>query len=148
MKVQLPKDKYFYIKTKEEMVEAMREPVKSALRLTLDQLIEAINRAGGDVEEKKEDEDPAISNYRNSLNVYQGLLERLTNNQELSLFDFDLITLICKNTSILMDNQIAALKEASKELSKIAWKIAHLDLGTEKVKEVISASKNLTETEN
>jgi hypothetical protein len=31
MKAQIPKDKYFYIKTKEEMVDTMRRPIIAAL---------------------------------------------------------------------------------------------------------------------
>lgn len=145
MKVQLPKNKYDVIKTKEEMVETMKNPVISALNFTIDQLVESINLAGGDPVEQKEDDSPVVQQYRSSLDTYQSVLNKVKNDEELTPLDYDLITLVCKNTSILMSNQIDALREAAKELNIISWKLAHLKLGTDKVKEAIELSKNLTE---
>ena len=144
MKVQIPKDEYFYIQTKEEMVEKMRQPIISALNLVVDQLIEVINREGYDVKEIKDNEPAPIATSRASIDHYQTIINKLKNNEELTPFDFDSIVLICKTCSIIFDNHITSLKKSSQELSKIAWKIAHLKLGSDKMKEVLEESKNLT----
>lgn len=144
MKVQIPKDKYFNIQTKEEMVEVMKNPIIAALNLVIDQLLETINSAGFDYDEIKDDEPAAIKNARTSIGTYQTIINKLKNNEELTQFDFDSIVLICKTCSIIFDNHINALKESSMELSKIAWKIAHLKLSSEKMTTVLQDSKNLT----
>lgn len=144
MKAQIPKDKYFYVNTKEEMVELMKNPVIAALNLVIDQLLESINSAGFDYDEVKEDEPAPIVNARTSIGTYQTIINKLKNNEELDQFDFDSIVLVCKTCSIIFDNHMKALKESSMELSKIAWKIAHLKLASEKMEQVLQESKNLT----
>lgn len=138
MKVKIPKDKYFYIKNKEEMVEIMREPVVGALNFTLDLLIDAINRTGADLNEPKETDAKEVNQYRASVGTYQTLLDKIKNNEELTDFDYDLIVLVCKNTSMQMDKQIQGLKLASQELSKISWKIAHMGLNSAKTTEILN----------
>lgn len=144
MKVQIPKDKYFYINTKEEMVETMKKPIIAALQLVIDQLLNSIDEAGFDYNEVKEDEPLPVQNARTSIGTYQTIINKLNNNEELNQFDFDSIVLICKTCSIIFDNHIKSLKESSQELSKIAWKIAHLKLASDKMKNVLQESKNLT----
>jgi hypothetical protein len=148
MNVKIPKDKYFNIKTKEEMINIMRQPVLSALNLTIDQLFEGVAREGADYNEPKEDDSFTAKKYMTSINTYQTLIDKIKNNEELSSFDYDLIILVCKNTLIIFDNQINSLKEASQELSKIAWKIAHLKLNSKKTTEILQQTKNLTENKN
>ncbi len=148
MKARIPKDKYFYVKTAEEMVELMKPSVIAALNLTMDQLFEAINKEGYDYNEVKEDEPPMIENYRGSINIYQTLVNKLKDGEELTAFDYDSIVLICQNTAILFEAQAKSLREGASELSKIAWKIAHLNLNTSKSTEVLQQTKNLTKTEN
>ena len=144
MKAQIPKDKYFYINTKEEMVETMKTPIIAALKLVMDQLFETINRAGFDYKEVKEEEPAPIKNARTSIDTYQTIINKLENDEDLEPFDFDSIILVCKTCSIIFDNHIKSLKESSQELSKIAWKIAHLKLSTPKMEEVLQGTKNLT----
>ena len=148
MNVKIPKDKYFYIKTPEEMLEVMKKPVIAALNLTLDKLFEAINSEGYDYNEVKDNEPAVIAQYRNSIGTYQTLLDKIKAEEELSTFDYDLIVLVCKNTSIMFETQAKSLKEGATEMSKIAWKIAHLNLNSAHTTEVLQKTKNLTEIKN
>lgn len=144
MKVQLPKDKYFYIKTKEEMVETMKDPIITGLKLVIDQLLNSIDSAGFDLDEIKEEEPKPVTDARVAIKNYQSIINKLQNNEELSQLDFDSIVLVCKTCSIIFDNHIKALKESSQELSKIAWKLAHMGLASEKMNTVLQETKNLT----
>lgn len=145
MNVKIPKDKYFYIKTTKELLEIMKNPIIAALNLTLDKLFNAIDSEGYDYNEIKEDEPTIIAQYRNSINTYQTLLNKIKTEEELSAFDYDLIVLICKNTSIMFETQAKSLKEGATELSKIAWKITHLNLNSQHTTEVLKKTENLTE---
>lgn len=130
MKVQLPKDKYDSITTKEELLEAMREPVKSALNLLLDtlynrkDLYDEISKSKDLTEEEKND----IIHIENSCKVYEELREKLINKKELSNYDYNLVGLVCATVATLMGQNIENLKFASTELKRIGWKIVHLKL--------------------
>lgn len=144
MNARLPKDKYFYIKTKEEMVDAMRAPIIAAAKLTMDRLINNIDSEGYDMEEIKENEPEHIITARDAVNRYQNIVTKLTNKEDLTTEEFDSVVLIAKTVSIIFENQSKSLREASQELSKIAWKIAHLKLSSEKMETVLKDSENLT----
>lgn len=134
MKVQIPKDKYFNIKTSEEMVEAMKDPIIAAINMVIDRLqdrIDAIDFLKKDREltEKEAGEQKSLAN---SVVTYEELKTKILNNQTLNPFDFNLVALICSTTVNIMDNQIDMLKEAREELSRIAWKIVHSKFNKEK----------------
>jgi hypothetical protein len=112
--------------------------------MVTEQILESINSAGFDYEEVKEDEPLPIVNARTTIGTYQTIIDKLKNNEELEQFDFDTIVLVCKTCQIIFDNHAKSLKESSTELSKIAWKIAHLKLSSEKMERVLQQSKNLT----
>lgn len=144
MKAQIPKDKWFYIQTKEEMVEAMKNPVIAACKLLIDRLIDNIDLEGFDLKEKKEDEPEHIQTARDAVERYQKIIDKLNNKEELTTEEFDSIALICKTVSIIFENHAKSSREASQELSKISWKIVHLDLASDKMENVLGESKNLT----
>lgn len=127
MKVQIPKDKYFNIKTSEEMVEVMKDPIVAAINMVIDRLQNRVDtidflKKDRELTEKEADEQKSLAN---SIVTYEELKTKILNNQKLSAFDFNMVALICSTTVNIMDNQIDMLKSAREELSKIAWKIVH-----------------------
>ena len=127
MKVQIPKDKYFNIKTSEEMVEVMKDPIVAAINMVIDRLQNRVDtidflKKDRELTEKEADEQKSLAN---SVVTYEELKTKILNNQKLSAFDFNMVALICSTTVNIMDNQIDMLKSAREELSKIAWKIVH-----------------------
>ena len=127
MKVQIPKDKYFNIKTSEEMVEVMKDPIVAAINMVIDRLQNRVDtidflKKDRELTEKEADEQKSLAN---SIVTYEELKTKILNNQKLSAFDFNMVALICSTTVNIMDNQIDMLKGAREELSKIAWKIVH-----------------------
>lgn len=127
MKVQIPKDKYFNINTKEEMVEVMREPVTAAINLIIDKLQNKVDSFDV-VKEKRELTEKEIGEQKevaNSILTYEQLKDKIVNKKELSNFDFNLVALVTSTTSELMSQQAKNMKDAATELSKISWKIIH-----------------------
>lgn len=127
MKVQIPKDKYFNIKTSEEMVEVMKDPILAAINMVIDRLQNRVDtidflKKDRELTEKEADEQKSLAN---SIVTYEELKTKILNNQKLNAFDFNMVALICSTTVNIMDNQIDMLKSAREELSKIAWKIVH-----------------------
>lgn len=132
MKVQLPKDKYDSITTREELLEVMREPVKSALNLLLDTLYNRkdlleMSLSKDLTEEEKND----IIYIEKSCKIYEELREKINNKKELSNYDYNLVALVCATVANLMGQNIENLKFTSTELKKIGWKIVHLKLDNE-----------------
>lgn len=127
MKAQLPKDKYFYINTKEEMVAAMEEPIKAAINMIIDKLQDRVdafdiikNERELTEQEVKEQKDAATS-----IITYTQLKDKIVNKKELTAIDFNLVALVGSTTAELMMQQSKNMKDAANELSKISWKIIH-----------------------
>lgn len=137
MKVQIPGDKYSHITTKDEMVEAMREPIISAANAVLDRLIDKVDFL--EVTEKTrnltEEEINQKKTFTTSIKTYQSLVNKLKNKEELTAIDFGLVMLITATTANFMEEQIKLFKDAAAELRRISWKIDKLKLAVNKEKE-------------
>lgn len=137
MKVQIPGDKYSHITTKDEMVEAMREPIISATNAVLDRLIDRVDFL--EVTEKTrnltEEEINQKKTFTTSIKTYQSLVNKLKDKEELTAIDFGLVMLITATTANFMEEQIKLFKDAAAELRRISWKIDKLKLAVNKEKE-------------
>lgn len=136
MKVQIPGDKYSHITTKDEMVEAMREPIISATNAVLDRLIDRVDFL--EVTEKTrnltEEEINQKKTFTTSIKTYQSLVNKLKDKEELTAIDFGLVMLITATTANFMEEQIKLFKDTAAELRRISWKIDKLKLAVNKEK--------------